>query len=157
MSFVHPTPIVLCACQPRVGKFVAEKLMPEFEVIHFISNIEQAKTDIAAIMAGDEPPRDPDNVSSHNFSRLPRHVVFGRGFQAQLQEVRESSGSAEWGLCWYRAAVPPGNLPSEMPDMCEIADETIDFNTNIVAGNMKRVLSNVISEGKEGIDGVYAL
>ena len=126
-------------------------------VIHYISDIDQAKSDIPAIMNGEEPPRDPASVSSHNFSQLPRHIVFGRGFQSRLQEVRELTGNENSGLCWYRPIVPPGNLPSEMPDMCEITDDTLDFNTNIVAANMKKVLGNVINEGKEGVDGVYTL
>ena len=174
-----PTPVVLLGNSPRVGKFVAAKLMPEYEgmsefdsiwrnwlsmltrgspVIHFVSNIDQAKADMSVIMDGGEPPRDPSHVASYNFSQLPKHIIFGKGFQwPELQRIRELPGSEEWGLCWYYAPMPPGSLPPQVPDMSQITDGTLDKQTNIIVPNMKRVIDGVVSEGKEGLDGVYSL
>lgn len=109
-------------------------------------------------MAGGEPPHDPNNVSSHNFSQLPRHIVFGKGFQwPKLQEVRESAGGDGSGLCWYWAPLAPGEVPITVKDFSSVTDETINMQTDKIVANMKRVLGEIISEGKEGKDGVYSL
>lgn len=128
------------------------------KVIHFVSDIDQAKAEMATIMAGGEPPQDPGHVSSHNFAQLPRHVVFGKGFQwPKLQEVRESAGNDESGLCWYWAPLAPGEIPIKAADVPNITDETLHMQTDKIVANMKRCLGEVIRDGKEGRDGVYSL
>jgi hypothetical protein len=173
----EPTPIVLIGQTPRFGKVVARKLKPEFEgpsplcpivyegamklnlaVIHFVSDIDQAKGEMQTILAGGSPPRDPHLVASGNFSQLPRHIVFGKGFQwPRLQEVREIAGNEDSKLCWYWAPIKPGEVTMTPEQVSTISDEWIDNVTNRIVGTMKDVLGNVISEGREGVDGIYTL
>lgn len=125
------------------------------EVIKFISDIERAKEEVTTIMTGGEPSRDIDNLGSHNFSRLPKHIVFGKGYQIEyLEAVREAVGGVDSGTSWYWAPLAEGEKP---PPVDSLTDEQISFATDRISANVKRVLSSVQQAGKEGMDGIYEL
>lgn len=74
-------------------------------VIHFLQEgtFEEAKSELGEALAGREPrTSSPNDVGTHNYSRPPRAVIFGRAFSLeQIQEVRESFGSiAKEPVAW---------------------------------------------------------
>ncbi|KAK4617909.1 hypothetical protein CLAFUW4_12385 [Fulvia fulva] len=142
MVVTEPTPIMLIGLTARFGNFVSRKLKPEYEVIHFVSDITLAKRELALVMSGASPTiPDTTGVSTGNFSRLPRHIIFGKGFQwPVLQEVRESAGNEESGVCWYWAPQKEGDLLIKPGEIGSFSDEAIERMSEKVVGNMKRVL-----------------
>ncbi|KAF2172664.1 hypothetical protein M409DRAFT_16626 [Zasmidium cellare ATCC 36951] len=156
MSPPTPRPVVLIGNTARFAKFVVPKLLPEYDVVHFTSDVEQAKQELTTILEGGEPPRDSNHVASANFSQLPKHIIFGKGFQLpELLRVRESAGNEESGLCWYYAPLKEGEVIKR--DISDVTDSMIDMQTDKIVANMKRVLGEVINEGKEGVDGIHKL
>lgn len=107
------------------------------------------------MLAGKEPPKDPDNVGSHNFSKPPEAVLFGRGFGAQqMQMIREACGGADAGLVWVNSVEKSrANIASSPPDFSKV--EVVEKYSDQVAASIKEVLKEVREQGKWGVDGVY--
>ncbi|KAJ5928878.1 hypothetical protein N7466_007834 [Penicillium verhagenii] len=89
-SLPNHMPVIVCGRSTVIGKPIAEALLPEFEVIHFIMTNEAAQAEIPHVLAGRDP-QSPDNndVGSGNYSKPARAVVFGRGYaQADVEAIR---------------------------------------------------------------------
>ncbi|KAF2719049.1 hypothetical protein K431DRAFT_273459 [Polychaeton citri CBS 116435] len=97
-----PIPIVLCGENPLVGKAAAQRMLPEVEVIAFISTVEEAKANISALVAGSPPPSLVDEiVGSKDYSQSPAAVVIGGAFTAEtLAEIRQSVQHVKPGVPW---------------------------------------------------------
>lgn len=123
--------------------------------IQFITSVERAKAEIPLMLAGREPPKDPDNVGSHDFSKPPEAVLSGRGFGAQqMQTIREACGGADAGLVWVNSVEKSrANIASSPPDFSKA--EVVEKYSDQVAASIKKVLAEVRQKGKWGVDGVY--
>ncbi|KAJ5646775.1 hypothetical protein N7490_003147 [Penicillium lividum] len=84
----HPLPVVVCGRSAAVGKPVAEALLPELEVVHFIQTNDAALAEIPHLLAGRDPKSPHDNgVGSGNYSQPARAVIFGRGYSESEVET----------------------------------------------------------------------
>ncbi|KAF2150942.1 hypothetical protein K461DRAFT_279724 [Myriangium duriaei CBS 260.36] len=108
-------PILLCGRSATIGRPVAQGLLPDYEVIHFMTNPTTAKSDIPAILSGQRPATETDDpaVGSANFSARPRVVVLGRAFEpADVEEIRkaceERKGEVAWVLGDPKVGPPKG-------------------------------------------------
>ncbi|KAJ5380775.1 uncharacterized protein N7496_003203 [Penicillium cataractarum] len=119
-SLSSPVPVILCGRRAEIGRPVSELLVPEFEVIHFITTNEAALTDIPRLLKG-EKPQSPDDsgVGTQNYSQVPRAVVFGRGYDiSEVEQFKNASeGSNAEPVAWITgdpnkkpdpSAPPPG-------------------------------------------------
>jgi hypothetical protein len=85
-------------------------------VIHFINSYEDAKADLGHLLAGRGPQTStPNHIGSHDYSRPPRAVMFGRAFQADdVKEMhRLYSGKGVGTIAWI--AGDPSIVPPENP------------------------------------------
>lgn len=63
-----------------------------------------AKSEIAALQAGNAPPKDPDSIGSSNYAKLPVAVIFGRGIEAEdVEEIRKACGGSASKLAWVQS------------------------------------------------------
>ncbi|KAK8131365.1 hypothetical protein PG984_007803 [Apiospora sp. TS-2023a] len=108
-------PIILCGKSLEVGEKVAPLIQPEMDVIHFINSYDDAKSDLGHLLAGHGPKSStPNHIGSHDYSRPPRAVIFGRAFQADdVKEMhRLHCGSSAGPIAWIAgdpSIVPPPN------------------------------------------------
>ncbi|KAF2172676.1 hypothetical protein M409DRAFT_16638 [Zasmidium cellare ATCC 36951] len=148
-------PVVLVDLSAAVGKRVAAHLMPEYEVILELQSIPRAKQELSSIVAKQRPCTDGDTVGTHDFSRIPKHVIFSKGYREnKVQEVREALGGEKSGISWYWTPSPPGE---KLPNPGKIDEEQMDFFAGRIAGHIKKTLNSVVEDGKEGVDGLYEL
>ncbi|KAK5723053.1 hypothetical protein LTR17_014014 [Elasticomyces elasticus] len=92
----EPVCAVLCGKTFEVGEKVTSLLKPEIEVIHFINSFEDAKDNLGELLAGRVPKQSckPNHIGSHDYSQLPRVVIFGRAFaQGEVNELNRLYGS----------------------------------------------------------------
>ncbi|GAQ03894.1 hypothetical protein ALT_1215 [Aspergillus lentulus] len=132
-SFTQPIPVVACGRRTAVGKSVSQHLLPEYEVIHFIQSDEAAEAELPHLLAGRDPQsQNPNEVGTHDYSRPPRAVIFGRGYEPhQVEELQKRfAGVAKEPVAWVRGN--PADVPAGGPGP--------DY-TQKVAADMKKVLS----------------
>lgn len=90
-------------------------------VILELQSIPRAKKELASLVAKKRPCEssfsyhsslshshdlaigtDGDTVGTHDFSRMPKHVIFSKGYREhKVQEVREALGGEKSGISWY--------------------------------------------------------
>ncbi|EAL84206.1 hypothetical protein KXW98_005273 [Aspergillus fumigatus] len=131
-SFTQPTPIVACGRSTATGKLVSQHLLPEYEVIHFIQSVEAAEAELPHLLAGRDPQsRYSNELGTHDYSRPPRAVIFGRGYEPQqVEELKEKfAGVAKEPVAWVRGN--PADVPAGGPGP--------DYAQK-VAADMKQVL-----------------
>ncbi|KAJ5993739.1 hypothetical protein N7451_009463 [Penicillium sp. IBT 35674x] len=89
-SLPDPLPVILCGQSTRIGKPVAEAMLPEIEVIHFVQTNDAALAEIPHLLAGRVPQTPHDNgVGSGNYSQPARAVIFGHGYSvSDVETVR---------------------------------------------------------------------
>ncbi|OJJ52211.1 hypothetical protein ASPSYDRAFT_165088 [Aspergillus sydowii CBS 593.65] len=112
------TPVVMIGRSVDVGKAVAELLLPEYEVTHFMLSLEAAASDLPALLTGKDPQSPvPNEVGTHNYRRPAQAVLFGRGLQlAQIEEIQAAveQVTADHPVAWLMGdpavvmAGPPG-------------------------------------------------
>ncbi|KAL4981227.1 hypothetical protein BDW66DRAFT_4786 [Aspergillus desertorum] len=123
-------PVVLCGRRVEVGQPVSDFLRPEYEVIHFIASPEALHAELPLLLSGQDPQSvttSPNEVGTHDYSRPPRAVVFGRGFALDLvQELKEAYQSySKEPVAWVAgdpATAPTGPPP---PGYAEAAAKTV--------------------------------
>ncbi|PTB35333.1 uncharacterized protein TrAFT101_011205 [Trichoderma asperellum] len=131
-SFTQPMPVVACGKIPAMGKSISQHLLPEYEVIHFILSYEAAEAELPHLLVGRDPQsRSPDEIGTHDYSRPPRAVIFGRGYEPQqVEELKKKfAGVAKEPVAWVRGN--PADLPAGAAGP--------DYAQNIAA-DMKKVL-----------------
>ncbi|KAL6230357.1 hypothetical protein BDW75DRAFT_222934 [Aspergillus navahoensis] len=111
-------PVVLCGRRVEVGKPVSDSLGPEYEVIHFIASPEAVHTELPLLLAGQDPhsvATSPNEVGTHDYSRPPQAVLFGRGFALDfVQELKETYQSySKEPVAWV--AGDPATAPTDPP------------------------------------------
>ena len=101
-----------------------------FLVIHFLEEgtFEEAKSELTDVLAGKAPQSaHPNEVGTHDYSRAPRAVIFGRAFSLeQIQEVRDTvTGTAKDPVAWLVGdpATPLTGPPG--PGYAESAAESV--------------------------------
>ncbi|BAE66597.1 hypothetical protein BDV35DRAFT_145358 [Aspergillus flavus] len=131
-SFTQPMPVVACGRIPAMGKSISQHLRPEYEgsfliyipeinkvwcqyssVIHFILSYEAAEAELPHLLAGRDPQsRSPNQIGTHDYSRPPRAVIFGRGYgPQQVEELKKKfAGVAKEPVAWVRGN--PADLPA---------------------------------------------
>ncbi|KAJ5460668.1 uncharacterized protein N7458_002220 [Penicillium daleae] len=126
-SLSSPVPVILCGRRAEIGKPVAELLVPEFEVIHFITTNEAALSDIPRLLKG-EKPQSPDDsgVGTQNYSQVPRAVIFGRGYSlTEVEQFRQASeGCNANSVAWITGdpdRKPGPNEPRPGPGYAQFA------------------------------------
>ncbi|GIK06109.1 hypothetical protein Aspvir_001752 [Aspergillus viridinutans] len=113
-SSAQSMPVVACGRKTAVGKPISQFLLPEYEVIHFMLSYEAAEAELPHLLAGRDPrSQNPNDVGTHDYSRPPRAVIFGRGFEPeQVEELKKKfAGIAKEPVAWVRgnpADVPVG-------------------------------------------------
>ncbi|KAJ6190238.1 hypothetical protein N7519_000259 [Penicillium mononematosum] len=100
-----------------MGKSISQHLLPEYEVIHFMLSYEAAEAELPYLLAGREPQsQSPNEIGTHDYSRPPRAVIFGRGYgPQQVEELKKKfAGIAKEPVAWVRGTQriclpgPPG-------------------------------------------------
>ncbi|KAH8892246.1 hypothetical protein GQ53DRAFT_806132 [Thozetella sp. PMI_491] len=140
VTITGTTLAIACGKSFQVGEKVLPLLSPQIEVIQFITSFEDAKTYIGDLLAGRGPGDcPPTHIGSHDFSKPPRAVFFGRAFTGeQVKEIHSLhkgkgvAGPVAW-IAGDPAVVPPAN-PG--PGYAEKAAE-----------NVKRALAGWIEAG----------
>lgn len=123
--------------------------------MQFITSIERAKSEIPTLQSGKAPTKDPDNVGSHDFSKRPEAVIFGRGFEiVQVEDIRAACGGSSSGLVWLHSSQEGLNkVKTAHPDPND--PDSLDRYAQMTADVAKEVLDGIKSDGKWGRDGVY--
>lgn len=101
-------------------------------MIHFILSYEAAEAELPHVLAGRDPQsRSPNEIGTHDYSRPPRAVIFGRGYgPQQVEELKKKfAGVAKEPVAWVRGN--PADLPAGAAGP--------DYVQNIAA-DMKKVL-----------------
>ncbi|KAK3713680.1 hypothetical protein LTR37_008374 [Vermiconidia calcicola] len=148
-------PVVLVGLNEAVGRRVSAHLMPEYEVVLEVFSISRAKAELTRINRGQKPCTDGDNVGTHNFSRMPKHVIFSKGYrEKKVQEVRDALGGTNSGICWYWTPILPGE---QLPNPTQIDEQQANALASMIAGHIKRTMNGVVERGEEGKDGFYEL
>ncbi|KAI1172257.1 hypothetical protein F4777DRAFT_520860 [Nemania sp. FL0916] len=146
-SRTQSIPVILCGKTLEVGEKVAPLVKPEIEVIQFINSFEDCKTNFPDLLAG-RGPKVPilNNVGTHDYSRAPRAIIFGRAFKPE--EVKELNRlfqhSSSTPVAWIAGdpTVKPPAHPG--PDYAEQA-----------AANVKRALQQWMDQGARSSDIIY--
>jgi hypothetical protein len=74
---------------------------------------EAAEAELPHLLAGRDPQsRSPNEIGTHNYSRPPRAVIFGRGYDPpQVEELKKKfAGTAQEPVAWVRGN--PADLPT---------------------------------------------
>ncbi|VUC35874.1 unnamed protein product [Clonostachys rosea] len=127
-SLTSPVPAILCGKTLEVGEIVAPLVKPDIEIIHFINSYEYAKAHIGKLIAGQVPSEPSGNdIGSHNYSRAPRVVFFGRAFNheyvVELNKLFRGKGNAP--VAWI-AGDPDTKFPANPgPDYAEKAAQNV--------------------------------
>ncbi|KAL2017106.1 hypothetical protein VTK56DRAFT_2578 [Thermocarpiscus australiensis] len=110
MASNAPIPIALYGKDPKIAEAVAEKLLPDIEVVHCCLTYETALRELPAACAGDNnntPPPAPASGLGTNARavdasarKAPQAVLFGGGFsdaeyEGIVRAVRERCGDPE--------------------------------------------------------------
>ncbi|RHZ56293.1 uncharacterized protein CDV56_108093 [Aspergillus thermomutatus] len=115
-SSTQPMPVVTCGRRTAIGKPISQFLLPEYEVIHFLQSYEAAEAELPHLLAGRDPQsQNPNDVGTHDYSRSPRAVIFGRGFESeQVEELKKKvAGIAKEPVAWV--AGNPADFPTGPP------------------------------------------
>ncbi|KAI0144485.1 hypothetical protein GGR57DRAFT_482191 [Xylariaceae sp. FL1272] len=114
----QPIPVILCGQAIEVAEKVAPSLEPEIEVIRFFNDAKEAKENIPSLLAGKGPKSaSPNQVGTHDYSKVPRAVIFGRAIDPALViELHElCKGAGQTPVAWIASdptyEVPPGLPP----------------------------------------------
>ncbi|EME83250.1 uncharacterized protein MYCFIDRAFT_71126 [Pseudocercospora fijiensis CIRAD86] len=148
-------PIILCGVSEVMGTAVTQRLRPEVEVLQFINSASRAKAEIPAILAGKAPSPNPDeNIGSHDFSKRPAAVAFGRGFELQdVKDIRAACQSPEINVAWLcSSAVDIANTKASPPNLSD--PKTVDGYAASIAALVKDTVNKVMTEGK-GTNEIY--
>ncbi|KAL4737840.1 hypothetical protein BDV11DRAFT_190692 [Aspergillus similis] len=128
-------PVVLCGRRIEVGKPVSDLLRPEYEVIHFIASPKALHAELPLLLSGQDPEpvvTRPNEVGTHDYSRPPQAVIFGRGYTMEfVQQVKEAyqSRSPE-PVAWVTG--DPATAPSGPPPPA-YAEATANTVKNVLA------------------------
>ncbi|KAJ5168703.1 uncharacterized protein N7482_004297 [Penicillium canariense] len=135
-SLPNPLPVVLCGRRAEVGKPVAELLLPEYEVVHFITTNEACLSDIPRLLSGQKPQSaDESGVGTQNYSKTARAVIFGRGYDiTEVEQFRKASdGSNVHPVAWITGdpnRKPGPNDPPPGPGYAQFAAEQVKGKLN---------------------------
>ncbi|KXT15235.1 hypothetical protein AC579_1364 [Pseudocercospora musae] len=149
------TPIILCGVSQVMGKAVTQRLRPEVEVLQFINSASRAKAEIPAILAGKAPSPNPDeDVGSHDFSKRPTAIAFGRGFELQdVEDIRAACQGPYVDVAWLcSGAVDIAKTKASPPNLSDA--KSVDGYAASVAALIKDAVSRVMTEGT-GTDEIY--
>lgn len=75
--------------------------------------MEAAEDELPHLLAGREPKcQNPNDIGTHDYSRLPRAVIFGRGYSPeQVEDLKKKfAGFAQEPVVWMRGN--PADLPA---------------------------------------------
>ncbi|KAJ6136881.1 hypothetical protein N7497_012133 [Penicillium chrysogenum] len=113
-----PHKFLLCGRRERVGSLVIEELKPEYEVIHFITSVEDGTTNLPLILSGNSPKREESSLGSKIYSQPPKAVIFGGGYDDEaIEKLRQAVAGSQRVLQvpWLKADLkksesgpPPG-------------------------------------------------
>ncbi|KAI0188383.1 hypothetical protein EV127DRAFT_434655 [Xylaria flabelliformis] len=143
----QPIPVILCGKTMEVGEKVTSLVKPEIEVIQFIQSFEDAKANFSSLLAGNGPTsKISNNLGSHDFTRPPRGIIFGRAFDPEnVKELnRLFRDATSQSVAWIAGDPAVGPPPVPMPGYAEKA-----------ADNVKRALQKWIDDGADSRDIVY--
>ncbi|KAF7178943.1 hypothetical protein CNMCM7691_007767 [Aspergillus felis] len=121
-SSTQPMPVVACGRRTAVGQSVSQHLLPEYEVIHFIQSDEAAEAELPHLLAGRDPQsQNPNDVGTHDYSRPPRAVIFGRGYEPQqVEELKKKfAGIAKEPVAWVRGNPADAPVGAVGPDYAQ--------------------------------------
>lgn len=124
-------------------------------MIQFIRGKDRAKSEIATLQSGQAPPNDPDNIGSHNFSKIPVAAIFGRGADPKdIEEIRQACGGEDSKLAWLQSKpAPAAAMKASPPDLNDpVAKE---FYAKKAAEVMKLLLNELSEKGLLGVDGSH--
>ncbi|KAI0546527.1 hypothetical protein F4679DRAFT_557106 [Xylaria curta] len=143
----QPIPVILCGKTMEVGETVTALIKPEIEVIQFIQSFEDAKANFASLLAGDGPTsKISNNLGSHDFTRPPRGIIFGRAFDPE--DVKELNrlfrDATSQPVAWIAGHPAVRGPPVPTPGYAEKA-----------ADNVKRALQKWMNDGADSRDIVY--
>lgn len=124
-------------------------------VLQFINSASRAKAENPAILAGKAPSPNPDeDIGSHDFSRRPAAIAFGRGFELQdVKDIRAACQAPDTHVAWLcSSAVDIANNKASPPNLSD--PKSVDGYAASVAALVKDAVNKVMSEGK-GTDEIY--
>ncbi|KAA8652646.1 uncharacterized protein ATNIH1004_001551 [Aspergillus tanneri] len=91
MAGYRTLPVLLCGRLERVGSLVIEELKPEYEVIHFITSVEDGTINLPLILSGNLPKWEGSGLGSKIYSRAPKAVILGGGYDDEaIEKLRQA-------------------------------------------------------------------
>ncbi|KAK8134307.1 hypothetical protein PG984_006319 [Apiospora sp. TS-2023a] len=89
-SFRGPMPIIVCCKTEQTGAGMIQSLKPEYDVVHFILNAENASGEISRILRGESPSTPNSHLGSRRYGTgealRPRPIVFGGAHEDSVIE-----------------------------------------------------------------------
>ncbi|KAI5359052.1 hypothetical protein Slin15195_G066830 [Septoria linicola] len=148
-------PIIACGFGELVGGRTAPRLLPELEVIRFITSVQRAKIEIPLLLSGSQPDPGVDNVGTQNFSSPPKAVIFGRGFNSEnVDDIRQACGGHASNVSWVHSmSHGSGAGQVKAPDSKDTT--SLDAYAELTAAQVKAVLLDLKARGILGIEGVH--
>ncbi|KAL8813737.1 MAG: hypothetical protein Q9223_006967 [Gallowayella weberi] len=140
-----PVPIILCGAKTSLGKESANFMRPEFEVIHFCASVDAACAEIPRLLLSEQPqPVESNEVGTHNYSALPKAVLFGRTYTDDKLRAVFDACKGKGDISWV--------IPGEAAAKNEVIGPG---HATKVATNMKMVLTELVNTGKMGQEGHF--
>ncbi|KAK7977911.1 hypothetical protein PG996_003962 [Apiospora saccharicola] len=107
-SFRGPIPIIVCCKTEQIGAGMIQSLKPEYDVVHFILNAENASREISSILRGEAPSTPNSHLGSRRYGMgealRPRAIVSGG---AHEDGIIERIGEELQRLLLHTQASPP--------------------------------------------------
>ncbi|KAL8808574.1 MAG: hypothetical protein Q9200_004237 [Gallowayella weberi] len=127
-----PVPIILCGAKTSLGKESANFMRPEFE-------------EIPRLLLSEQPqPVESNEVGTHNYSALPKAVLFGRTYTDDKLRAVFDACKGKGDISWV--------IPGEAAAKNEVIGPG---HATKVATNMKMVLTELVNTGKMGQEGHF--
>ncbi|KIX09909.1 uncharacterized protein Z518_00990 [Rhinocladiella mackenziei CBS 650.93] len=119
MAAHHTVPVLLCGRREDIASVVMAELRPKYEVVQCIMSPDDGLINLPLTLSGSKPRNPESNLGSRDFSRTPRAVVLGGGYDDATVEmlrktVTETKGARK--VPWLKAdqgktaaGPPPGS------------------------------------------------
>ena len=104
------------------------------------------------MQAGNAPQPDADNIGTHDFSKQPEAVIFGRGIDGPIvEEIFNACGGTSSGLVWLRSSDEGVAKVRAKPP----TEEEMDGYADKIAKLIKDAVWKIKTDGGWGGGGVY--
>ncbi|KAF7166982.1 hypothetical protein CNMCM5623_000470 [Aspergillus felis] len=114
-------PLGRCQLSPAAGEPRSDNQSPSTCCLNMKSD-EAAEAELPHLLAGRDPQsQNPNDVGTHDYSRPPRAVIFGRGYEPQqVEELKKKfAGIAKEPVAWVRGNPADAPVGAVGPDYAQ--------------------------------------